>query len=755
MHPFKAISGKGAPGKLRVMAGTTLRAKFMLAMVMVTAGLTIGALFIVRDRVSRHIQLQVRRDLESSSDYLKTFERRRTELTERMAVFVADTPLLKALMTTRDPATVQDGTEAISRIAGAQLFVVSEPGGRIMAMHGLPGSARPSLQTSLESSLQAGRHRDWWLVNGRLYDVILTAVSSGAGTDSVEVGTLACGFEVDPSFAKQVATLADGEVIISYRDTPIVSTMAADVVLNLDLARTRNGGIHDVQLQGERFLVADVPLAEGGGSGPVLVLLKSYDKATSFLSDLNWVVISIGLLAIVSGVALAFFISHRFTSPLRELLTGVQALETGQYDYPLHPAGHDEAAQLTHAFAHMRDALHKSQEQLLRSARMEALGRLAGGVAHDFNNIITIISGYGELALDRSTNDPQLTSYVHEIRKAGERATGLTRQLLAFSRKQALQPQPLDLNSILGNINKMLRVLVGEDVQLVFSQAAKLPTVMADPGQIEQVIMNLAANARDAMPGGGALTLSTSLATADTLNVPAGEQSVESYVVLAVTDTGTGMSPDTVKNIFEPFYTTKAPGKGTGLGLATVYGIVRQSGGFLDVQSELGQGTTFRVCLPAVQREARQLHDCHVVVPRKLASGVILVVEDEEPVRRLAVAGLQESGYEVVAAANGREALELLARRDRVDLVVTDVIMPQMGGRELFDELRRHYPATNVLFMSGYTDRSLEELGLELETSLLQKPFTPHSLAAKVAEVLGNKSTAGYGDGARSLSVHS
>ncbi|HEY3928895.1 MAG TPA: ATP-binding protein [Candidatus Koribacter sp.] len=723
--------------------GFSLRAKFLLAMVLITSGLSMGALLIVRDRVTAHIHSEVERDLKSSSEYLRNFEQRRTELVQRMSVLVSDTPLLKALMTTRDPATIQDGTARIAASSGAQLFVAADASGKMLALHGAAHkSDSAQFEKALLKSVQAGRERDWWLVNGKLYEVTLAPITTGAGAERVDIGVLVTGFEIDSQFTREIASLADSEVAIGYDGVVVVSTLPAPKLKTVDVAMLGGPGVHDVRLGGERFLAREVAFGDADSS-PVLLLLKSYDKATAFLVRLNWIVLSLGIIAVLTGAGLAYLISNRFTMPLRQLLIGVQALEDGHYDYPLHPRGHDEAAQLTGAFARMRETLRKSQEQVLRSARMEALGRLAGGVAHDFNNIITIISGYGELALDQAASDPQLTSFIQEIRKAGERATGLTRQLLAFSRKQVLQPQPLDLNSILASINKMLRVLMGEDVQLVISQAAKIPTVMADPGQIEQVILNLAANARDAMPGGGTLTITTGVVGAAQCPVAVPGPPAESYVELCVTDTGTGMSPEIAKQIFEPFFTTKAPGKGTGLGLATVYGIVQQSGGSIDVQSELGKGTSFRIYLPAVARKAASIAELPQEGQKTRGSGVILVVEDEEPVRRLAISGLSDRGYTVLAAANGREALQVIAdRKQTINLVVSDVIMPEMGGRELFEVLKQMYPQIKVLFISGYTDRSLTELGVELETSLLPKPFTPHSLAKKVQEVLGGAKAA-------------
>jgi signal transduction histidine kinase len=711
--------------------GFSLRAKFVLAIVLVTTGLTGGALLIIRDRVTRHVHQQVDRDLNNSSEYLRSFEKRRDDLIERTVNLVADTPLLKALMTTRDAATIQDGTSRIADASGADLFVVSDPSGKSLGLHGRSLKANAeTVSKPLDVALTTGRQRDWWLVNGKLYEVVVTPIYVGEGRERVDVGFLAWGLELDSRFVREIATLTDSEVVIRYNETDVVSTT------NLAVDKVTRAGVHEMNVGNERYLAREVAFGEEPDS-PVLVLLKSYDKATEFIVRLNWIVIAIGIFAILVGAGLAFIISDRFTMPMRELLTGVQALEEGEFEYPLHPRGHDESGQLTAAFARMRETLKTTQEQLLRSARMEALGRLAGGVAHDFNNIITIISGYGELALDQTANNPELKSYVEEIRKAGTRATGLTRQLLAFSRKQILQPQPLDLNSVLTNINKMLRVLIGEDVHLVLSLSARVPAIMADPGQIEQVVMNLAANARDAMPSGGTLTVATNICSAADVPIAASDRTSDGYVVFSVSDTGTGMNAETVKHIFEPFFTTKAAGRGTGLGLATVYGIVQQSGGTIDVQSEPGKGTTFRIFLPAVEKRAafaaEGLHETY----RAVGTGVVLIVEDEEPVRRLAITGLADRGYTVLSASNGREALRVIESQTRnIDLVVTDVIMPEMGGRDLFKALQKAYPHIKVLFVSGYTDRSLNELGVELETSLLPKPFTPQTLAQKVKEML-------------------
>jgi signal transduction histidine kinase len=385
------------------------------------------------------------------------------------------------------------------------------------------------------------------------------------------------------------------------------------------------------------------------------------------------------------------------------------------------------------------------EEQLIQSQKMEGIGRLAGGVAHDFNNLLTAILGYAEL-MESQLEDEGLRSELREIRLAGERAAALTRQLLAFSRRQVLQPRTLDLNALVSDVEKMLARLIGEDVALVTRLEPALGSVRADPGQLEQVIMNLAVNARDAMPKGGTLTFETANAVleADFVSVHPGALP-GAHVVLTVTDTGTGMTDEVRSHAFEPFFTTKEKGKGTGLGLATAYGIVKQSGGYITVESEAGRGTTFRIYLPRVEGAA--------VAPGRATSSslspvgteTILLVEDEAGVRRLSLTVLETQGYVVLEAASGDIALQVArAETGPIHLVVTDVVMPGMSGRELWDRLRALRPDSRVLFMSGYTDDAIARHGvLEPGIAFLQKPFTPFSLAQKVRELLDAKDRQG------------
>ncbi|HBB88277.1 MAG TPA: hypothetical protein DC047_11735 [Blastocatellia bacterium] len=382
---------------------------------------------------------------------------------------------------------------------------------------------------------------------------------------------------------------------------------------------------------------------------------------------------------------------------------------------------------------------HAKEAQLRQSQKMDAIGQLAGGVAHDFNNLLTVINGYSDLALRRLADGDKLAKPLREISKAGARAAGLTRQLLAFSRRQMLQAKVLDLNAVVTEMDTMLQRLIGEDVDLVTILKPALGQIKADPGQLEQVMLNLVVNARDAMPQGGKITIETGHAYLDEAYARehAGVRCGH-HIVLTISDTGSGMDAETQKRIFDPFFTTKEVGKGTGLGLATVYGIVKQSEGSIWVYSELGTGTTFKVYLPRVDEvvEGEELAGNRRSVPG--GSETILLVEDEDLVRDLAVEILEEFGYVVITAANGEEGLRICKEfAGGIDLLISDVVMPRMSGRELAQHISVLRPETKVLFMSGYTDDAIVRHGiLEEDMAFIQKPFLPDALARKAREVL-------------------
>jgi PAS domain S-box-containing protein len=379
------------------------------------------------------------------------------------------------------------------------------------------------------------------------------------------------------------------------------------------------------------------------------------------------------------------------------------------------------------------------ETQLRQSQKMEAFGQLAGGVAHDFNNLLTVISGYSDILLTTLPPDDVNREMIDEIRRAGDRATSLTRQLLAFTRQQVLEPRIVDLNEILKDTESMLRRLIGEDVQFASVLREDISSVTVDPGQMEQVLLNLAVNARDAMPRGGKLTIETNeVDLLDEYVRQHPDARAGRFVMLAISDTGSGMTAEVKSRIFEPFFTTKG-GKGTGLGLAVVQGVVKQSGGAIEVYSEAGVGTTFKIYLPASSGE-RSMPVEPLLQRSPRGRETILLVEDEEGVRQLAVVALQRFGYQVLTAPSGKAALQFMAaHHDEVHLLVTDVVMPGMSGRQLAETLQETHSGLKVLFLSGYTDDAVVRHGvLQANVAFLQKPFTPASLARKVREVLDN-----------------
>lgn len=386
----------------------------------------------------------------------------------------------------------------------------------------------------------------------------------------------------------------------------------------------------------------------------------------------------------------------------------------------------------------MEDALRKSEEQLRHAQKMEAMGRFAGGITHDFNNILTAIIGYGSLVQMKLKEDDPVMNYVKQILASSEKAANLTKSLLAFSRKQIISPKPVNLNEIIKGMEKLFRRLIGEDIGLRIIPADVDLTVMADIGQIEQVMMNLATNARDAMPDGGHLTMETSV-------VEIGEEYLRRglferkgrYALLTVTDTGIGMDEKTRERIFEPFFTTKEVGKGTGLGLAIVYGIIKQHNGYINVYSEPGRGTTFRMYLPLIEGEIKEIQQ-DVIPAIKGGTETLLLAEDDTDVRSLIKDILESYGYKVIDAADGEDALRLFHKnREDIRMAILDVVMPKKNGREVYEEIKRIVPDIKVLFMSGYTADIISEKGiLKAGLDFISKPVSPKDLLKLVREIL-------------------
>jgi len=388
-----------------------------------------------------------------------------------------------------------------------------------------------------------------------------------------------------------------------------------------------------------------------------------------------------------------------------------------------------------------QDALARSQQLLQQSQKMEAIGRLAGGVAHDFNNLLAVITGYSDLLLESLASSEPDRRKVEQIKQAANSAASLTRQLLMFSRQQVLQPVILDINQTVGNIDKMLRRLIKENIEFTVVLDRQLDRVKADPGQIEQIVLNLAVNARDAMPNGGKLRIQTRNVRLEKDSAQAGAGVPRGrFILLEVADTGTGMDQETQARLFEPFFTTKAVGKGTGLGLATVYGIVKQSNGHIEVQSTLGHGSSFRIYLPAAEQAGADHESGRETAEPVFSGETVLVVEDAEPLRNLICEALGASGCTVLSARDGREALRIVnGRKGAIDLLLTDVIMPGMNGPALAKQVCSLRPQTKILYMTGYSGEFLRADMLIPGVSFIQKPFTPADLRRKIRKLLADQ----------------
>jgi len=728
-----------------------LRTKFLLALLAVSAGLTGGTLLIVRHTIQNRVRESTRVDLSTSVKAFQTFELQRQESLEHSAQFIANLPTVRALMSTQDPPTIQDASGSLLKQSGAEVLILADRTGRVSAIQSKDSRLDFNhAQKLLDETFAKGDSHDWWFVGGKLYEVQLQPIEFGQSSTQTMIGILALGDEIDSDVAKSFREVAGNEAAFRWGQSIVSSTLPAQerselASMKLPASEQAGKGFVEVQLGQERYLVTTFPLSTAAATPVSLVVLRSLDKATAFLDSLNQLLILLGIVTLLAGGTLAFAIAENFTRPLANLVSAVKALESGDFEYPLGKPGNDEVGVVTNTFSKMRASLQnvqKEQKELesrLRQAhKMEAIGRLAGGVAHDFNNLLTIIRGHSDLMAELPQTDAKQKRSLEQIQKASSQATGMTRQLLAFSRMQVLQPRIVDLNVVITDMSKMLPRLIGEHIEYSFIPDPQLCAVQADPGQIEQVLMNLAVNARDAMPEGGKLRVQTKsilLSAADAAKRPA--MTAGQYALIAFSDTGNGMDEKTKAHIFEPFFTTKEVGRGTGLGLATVYGIVKQSGGFIWVESQPAKGTTFEIYLP------RANGPISVVLPERIQrnenreAGTILLAEDESGVRQLACEALRSAGYTVIEAKDGVEAIELAKKHEgKIELLLTDLVMPKMNGQELAEKLRNLNPELRVLLMSGYSEYSHGKQQAAGCYAMLQKPFTLQALAEKVREIL-------------------
>jgi len=714
---------------------------------MVTAGLTCSALLVVRQTAKAQVQQEIERD---AHDAILTFQ---VVQHEHQIALKQKADLLATLAQIRDgdPSSIQDSSDDPWQSRDCNLLALADPNGKIVALRTTaPGFTIRAAEQMLRRSSRERSSAGWWYGGAHLYQVVLQPVYDPGSSGNAPLGTVVVGHQIDADEARHLSSISSSQVAFRYGDEVVVSSLpplqAQEFARQVGSMSAR--GRFDTD--GEQFWVSSVELTPGARPAVTLIVLKSYNDAITYLAQLNHLLFGLGLLAVLGGGALVFFLSNAFTRPLMHLAGGVRALEQGDFAFPLAATGGDEVAEVTRAFDDMRKSLQRNEanrlqleSQLRQTQRMEAMGRLAGGVAHDFNNLLTVIKGHSDLLLERLSASDPLFGSSKQIAKAADRAASLTRQLLAFSRMQVLQPKVLELNALIADMEKMLARLIREDIKFTFKPGESLGRLKADEGQIEQVILNLTVNACDAMPTGGKLLIETRNVIVDGRLVQARTPMLAGeYVLLSVTDTGRGMDAETKARIFEPFFTTKELGKGTGLGLATVYGVVKQSGGCIWVESELGKGARFEIYFPRVSdasepAEVSTKASASVVTSR---GETVLIAEDQDAVRELATQFLKSAGYAVLGAKDGKEALDLANQwGGPIQVLLTDIVMPNMRGPELSKRLKNLHPGMNVIYMSGYLEYDKGDGEFLEDDFFLQKPFSRGALVKKVDEALGER----------------
>jgi signal transduction histidine kinase/CheY-like chemotaxis protein len=750
-----------------------LRSKLLLSFVLVVAGMTCVILLAVRNNAERMAQQRIEQDAHNAVLVFQVLQRQETSALSRKADLLA----WVASMRDGDVTTIDDASADPWQSEDCNLFVLADKNGHILKLHTAVDDAAHSgpLATDahqlLARYLSEGQTFGWWLGGDTLYEVILQPYYSDAAARNDVAGYVIVGRSVDQNATIDLARITSSSVAFRYGREIAISTLPALQEQELgqkfaaQLAASGSENVAgEVKVGGKRYFETSLLLTPGNRPSAELIVLKSYTEVDAYLAHLNHLLLGMGIIAILAGGALVFFISDTVTRPIGSLVKGVEALALGDYGYPLTASGQDETSTLTRAFESMRRTLQNDQEQraelelqLRQSQKMEALGRLAGGVAHDFNNLLTVIRGHSEMILERMQAADPFFANAQQIRKTADRAAALTRQMLAFSRMQMVQPKVLDANELISDMGKLLRRLVREDIEFNLKLGESLGRIKADPGQIEQVLLNLTVNASDAMPRGGKLTIETQNVTVDRELARTRPSIVPGkFVTLSVTDTGHGMTAETMARIFEPFFTTKEPGKGTGLGLATVYGVVKQSSGFIWVESEVNVGTRFEIYLPRTEERAEANFDA---VMKKhetaaIAKKLVLVVEDEREVRDLVCQFLQAAGYNVLTAENGKEALDIAERMGKaIHAVLADVVMPHMRGTELGAKLRAMLPHLKIVYMTGYLDPGDAGATFPGDALFLQKPFSRETVVSVIAEALRGKPKAAASNAPSAASV--
>jgi signal transduction histidine kinase/ActR/RegA family two-component response regulator len=732
-----------------------LEARVLAGITVLVAGSLAGVLLATTRAVTTRSFDRARDDLDAARAAFYRLSDDRAEFASAQAALVTALPLFRAHMENpqlaSDVATLQAMTDNYRAQLKADFCVVTDQAGEWTARAGWSGANQPAALSTIAEATAGRPARGIVPLDGRLFLV----VSAPALFASEVLGTLTVGYALDDAIAERLAEVTHSEVSLLAGGQLAASSLPQDgraalarVVTDSGLAD--DGVRNDVQQVGGRaYVIGAFPVSQTGSDQTHgrLVLLQDWQPTQQFLAEIRRQILLAGAIVFALSTGAGLLFSRRTSRPLQELADAAGDIAGGNWERRVPVHGSVESAMMAEAFNDMTASLRRSHEavaerdEALRQAqKMEAVGRLAGGVAHDFNNILTAIKGYGELLIEALEPTDRRRGDAEEILKAADRAANLTRQLLAFSRRQIVAPRVVALDRIVADTEKMLRRLIGEDIDLKTTVDGTIGPVRADAGQLEQVLLNLTVNARDAMPGGGTIRIALG-------NIVVDEQTGDQrlplrpgpYVRLSVADTGSGMSPETVAHIFEPFFTTKKEGQGTGLGLAMVYGIVEQAGGAIDIDTAVGRGTTFHVYLPqAAGSDAGE--DGTRATPAALERGseTVLLVEDDHMVRTLVANSLRKAGYVVLEAADSTEALELArARTTPIHLLLTDVVMPGLNGRELAERLRAIHRDVRVIFMSGYSDDAILRRGVQTASAdFIQKPFSMDALAARIREAL-------------------
>lgn len=699
--------------------------------------LVAATLLYVRARAGAYTLDRIQQELTATREAVERADGDRTDGLRETAQLLASFPELKALLETGDQATVRDFLLTyLLQNQRSELLVALDPSGTVIARTDIDAQvALPEARVRwILPALETGSAENQLVAGGTIY----SGVSVPAEASGTIFGFVVVGVPIDDAYA---ASLQRGNAeVVLVRDGVVGATLPRDRVTRevIDAWRAEPSAarLRDVRVGAERFVGTSTSIG-GRAPGVLAIVLMSRDRAMAPYREIEIGLVGLGLLVVALGMAGSAMLAKTITAPVAKLVEGTRAVAAGDLDYRLDVTSRDEIGALAESFNTMVDGRRRLEDQVRQSQKMEAVGRLAGGVAHDFNNLLMVIAGRAEVLLGRLGADDPLRRDLQLISDASKRGTSLTRQLLAFSRRQILRPTAVDLNALVTRMADMLRRLIGEDVVLQLALSPELRRVTADPGQIEQVIMNLAINARDAMPSGGVLTIETrglvfaELHMTGLMTVPPGR-----YIAVSVADTGHGIAESVRPFLFDPFFTTKDASKGTGLGLSTVYGIVRQSNGYIDVQSEPQHGATFTVLLPEAEQGLEAAAPHGAVVRTSVGSETVLLVEDEKDVRDLIEETLRSAGYRVLAAGNGQEATGIARTYPGpIHVLLSDVLMPGMRGPTLARQLQATRPNLRVLLMSGYTD-PVTDLA-EGDATLLQKPFSASELLQRIREVLG------------------